>query len=489
MKKEKSFKIKKNIKAEGTEKLEYEIRTMEKDVEELKKKLGIIDSEKLPEPPAPPKPTLKAPKLPEPPKPVPPKLSPIAKRSGRKRKILIPFIIAAIILLIAGGVYYWWNYLRVPGEEPKPLIEKLEPKVPVSFVEVDETLIIEIDEDETLFGKLKEKAEQEREQNTFQRILIKKVSPEKDYFLPFQEIAEILYITIPLSILNSLTEEHTLFFYSQEEGNRLGVIVKVEGDEILKTSLEDWEKTMTGDLKPIFLGQKLGESANEEFQDNIYRDVNIRYLNFPDPSLTIDYTVVENYLIITTSREGMYGVIDRILEENPTAIWKTYRNEEHGFEVKYPDYFGEVAFEVQGGDTGKSFEGSFTENAHLTFSGRSEDFSFGRGAYFADFIRYKEEGAKYFHVFHMVIEEKNEEIEPTIITSDSGVTILKVDENSYVEERDVEGPAINPGRGALGALINLSKGEFPGIAFWLRDKNEISEDIFNQILSTFKFLD
>lgn len=317
MKKEKSFKVKKNIKAEDTEKLRYETRTMEKDIEELKKKSGIIDSKKLPEPPAPPLKTPKLPEAPKPPEALKPskatKLPKVTKPSKkRKRKILVPLITIVIILLVVGGVIYWWNYLRVPKEE-EPKIEKQELEIPVSLIEVDVSGTVEIKEgeDEALFGKLKERAAQEQEQGTFQRILIKNIGLEKDHFLSFQEIAEILYINIPLNILNSLTEEHTLFLYSQKEGNRSGVIIKVRDTQNLADYLKFWEETMETDLALFFLDKKINESIDEEFKDNIYKDIDIRYLNFPDPSLTIDYVVVENYLIITTSREGMYGVIDK----------------------------------------------------------------------------------------------------------------------------------------------------------------------------------
>ena len=69
---------------------------------------------------------------------------------------------------------------------------------------------------------------------------------------------------------------------------------------------------MAEDLRPIFLDHQLEEPATEEFQDNTYKNVNIRYLNFSDPSLTLDYAIVGDYLVITTSRESMYGVIDRL---------------------------------------------------------------------------------------------------------------------------------------------------------------------------------
>lgn len=204
----------------------YKIRTMQEDIKELKKKMGV----KAPAPSAgrPPE------KLPVAPKP----------KKKSKPKIWVPVIIIVLVLLIAGGVYYWWNYMQ--------------PKIPAFLVGADEI-----------------------------------------------EIIEPLEINIPADVSDALGEEYTFFTYR----SRAGFVVKIINQEV---NLGDWEKTMLEDLTPLFLDQELGEPATEKFQDNVYRDVNIRYLNFPDPSLTIDYAVVGDYLVITTSRESMYRVIDKV---------------------------------------------------------------------------------------------------------------------------------------------------------------------------------
>jgi len=39
----------------------------------------------------------------------------------------------------------------------------------------------------------------------------------------------------------------------------------------------------------------------------------IRYKNLPYPTLTLNYTILSNFLVIGTSKELMYSTIDRIL--------------------------------------------------------------------------------------------------------------------------------------------------------------------------------
>jgi hypothetical protein len=69
---------------------------------------------------------------------------------------------------------------------------------------------------------------------------------------------------------------------------------------------------MFDDLKNLFLDEKLQEPSVKSFKNNVYKGVEIRYLNLPNPDLTIDYAVVNNLLILSTSKAAMYEIIDRI---------------------------------------------------------------------------------------------------------------------------------------------------------------------------------
>ena len=112
-------------------------------------------------------------------------------------------------------------------------------------------------------------------------------------------------------------DNYTLFSYSQAAGLRLGLIIKInnQADINLSEILKMWELSIRGDLAPLLLQDQIPTAATDEFQDNLYKGVSIRYINFPTPELSIDYAVVENKLIIATSKESIYTVIDRFEEE------------------------------------------------------------------------------------------------------------------------------------------------------------------------------
>ena len=69
---------------------------------------------------------------------------------------------------------------------------------------------------------------------------------------------------------------------------------------------------MADDLKNLFLFKKPGDPTTKSFKDNRYNNVDIRYINFPGPDVTIDYAISNDLFILSTSKESMYNIIDRL---------------------------------------------------------------------------------------------------------------------------------------------------------------------------------
>jgi len=167
-----------------------------------------------------------------------------------------------------------------------------------------------------------------------------------------------------------------------------------------------------------------------------------------------------------------------------TANWETCENKELGFSFRYPTSYGDFQISINNGEAGKKFTGNFQNNKYFSIGGITADYSAGRSGYFLDFVKYLSEGGKYYHL--MALDTKRL-VEPIKILTADGQKILIVNGNSYVEERNIEGPTINPGSNG-GALINIpSSGEFKGLAVWNSDINNLPQIDFEEILMTFKF--
>jgi len=99
---------------------------------------------------------------------------------------------------------------------------------------------------------------------------------------------------------------------------RMALVVKVSDAETARQAMLDWEVNLPFDIEDLFELPELSGTENLVFQDNAYREVPIKYINFPYPDRTIDYAVItatdgEQYLVIANSRIQMYAIIDLLL--------------------------------------------------------------------------------------------------------------------------------------------------------------------------------
>ncbi|MBL7155172.1 MAG: hypothetical protein ISS88_01535 [Candidatus Portnoybacteria bacterium] len=308
-----------------------------------------IPPEPVPSMPTIPKPTIPRPILPKPvlskkELPLKKEVKPAIKRT--RLKFILISIGTIVVIAGIGGFLYWWNYLRVippvamhyqcqdfqcvsieeEGEDQCLTDENcqpIEPTVPEPLIPADETRTIEltIGQENLLPDDLKLVAVQEQTLNTFKRILAKLVSQTEKKYADLDTLASALGINLPNSILfTAATSDveggnYTLYFYSQLAGNRLVMVIALAEDVDLSQELLIWEANIKTDLKAFFLGLDIETqpTATEGFQDNVFQDIAIRYLNFSSPDLSIDYAIVGNKLVITTSRESMYATIDALL--------------------------------------------------------------------------------------------------------------------------------------------------------------------------------
>lgn len=271
-------------------------------------------------------------------------ISETATEKGVSKKIIWAVVGALLLILVLGGFFYWRNYIRPVPPSPvanhyecqgnqcvsvegegidKCQIDKdCQPTEPVSLkplIPVDGTEVLELSagNQELFLDKLKSAVLKEQATSTFRHILIKLVSQAEIKYADISYLALGLPTRVEQEIATSVStgENYTLFSYSQPTGNRLGMAIKMATtSEAVFNDLRIWEQTLTNDtLKLLLLKDRIPAPSADGFRSNIYRDVAIRYLNFPDPDLSVDYAVIGDKLIIATSRESMFRTIDVLL--------------------------------------------------------------------------------------------------------------------------------------------------------------------------------
>lgn len=159
-------------------------------------------------------------------------------------------------------------------------------------------------------------------QKEFKRIRFLPTQPGE--VLTFPTLLNKLAIKYPVELSSWLKNNSIVFLYGQmekfndsdESGKRWVFIIEIKDANRIIEIMRNWETTMSGNLKDLFIIDPLKE-ASGPFLDNEYKTAKIRYKNFPLPDKTIDYAIVSSltgryYLILTNSRESMYSPIDRI---------------------------------------------------------------------------------------------------------------------------------------------------------------------------------
>lgn len=190
---------------------------------------------------------------------------------------------------------------------------------------------------------------------------------------------------------------------------------------------------------------------------------------------------------------------------DPTADWKTYNVKELNISFKLPEELanlGKWETQILPGETGNNICFKLTDKISFGVSSViaggigicdslrfrvnsiSSDYSAGRGGVFGDIQGYKKIGTNYY---------ANKASEPipselvTEITNMNNLVYLKII-GKNTTEGEWRGPiGGTPGDNQIGALINTKNPQYPGIAVSMDLTNTLTVNLFDQILSTFKF--
>lgn len=117
----------------------------------------------------------------------------------------------------------------------------------------------------------------------------------------------------PQDILDRMTSKYNLVAYTEGESGRLGLILEVNDVQSVKEILLDWEQTIVDELTHLYLDNSLdvNKASSEDFIENVYSGVSIKYINFPSPDSSLEYAIAGNKLIFSTSKNSTFSLIDR----------------------------------------------------------------------------------------------------------------------------------------------------------------------------------
>lgn len=173
--------------------------------------------------------------------------------------------------------------------------------------------------------------------------------------------------------------------------------------------------------------------------------------------------------------------------------WKKYMIKPIKFEFKIPKLLlkqGELRETVDKGQVGQQvIISSIDEFLSFSLGLSTIDYQQGRGGGFLDYQRFEIENRKYYAKF--VGNQKFEIPEDAVneVKNPNGIDILKVRGKSQYNEEWGNRPIVGtPGEGYFGALINVNNPNYSGVVIQMKFDKNLTEQVFDQVLSTFKFL-
>jgi len=228
------------------------------------------------------------------------------------------------------------NYIcgqdKICATKPQP------PAIPPPLFSVEDTRVLSISLSEELRSILLQTTQEWLDTDQFRRIVIKKTPENK--ILGLKDFFEAMLIRVPEELYQKLENDFTLFLYSQSEGNRLGLAVRITNLEELNNLLKSRESTMESDFQTFFeLMGKTGPAIVPYFRNanNVrgYVGPNFRFQTLTRQDLGICYLISSNYFVFTSSWKSTEKVINRIaISAKPVELTTDLKIGDRGTEVE-----------------------------------------------------------------------------------------------------------------------------------------------------------
>ena len=135
-----------------------------------------------------------------------------------------------------------------------------------------------------------------------------------------------------------LDQEFAIFFtpHPKTSKQNLSMIFRIKDINQAKEKMRELEEKLLLILPELLKS----EAASVTFNDNRFQEVDIRYINFPEPALSFDYAFIDDKLIISNSRESTYFLIESIKNpESGLEFSENFKEASQALGLEKFDYF------------------------------------------------------------------------------------------------------------------------------------------------------
>ena len=280
-------------------------------------------------------PTLKVPPRVIPPREVPkilpnhlPKIVPVWVRLG--------IIAVAVFLLTFLGLYVYWKiFIQEKPEAKSQLPTTQQPKTPTLPVNQQPavtpplkffnklpnkavTIELAIKDTANLGHALQSEAAILEERESVKQIFIS----YRGKPVELAEFLNLMQIFVPQDFLANYENQYAFFYFSQKEGARAGLVLKAKNSQLAQTQLDQWEKTtMPSDILPLFPTSLRSIKTPILFKSYSLAGQPVRYVNVPILFSSLNYSIYNNLLIITSSSRAMFKVMNDLTGQSTSRAY------------------------------------------------------------------------------------------------------------------------------------------------------------------------
>lgn len=228
----------------------------------------------------------------------------------QSRGFKLSLIGVLVVVLLAGGAFGYFKYFAPSYNDNGGIDTSINnnnndqtPVIPQSLITVATTIEISLPSQGNAVDFVKDKVGSFiLEKGSYHRILIY----DAGTLLSLDAFLDKFNLSINQEVKSLLTSNYTFFVYVQESGLRYGLALK--SNDYVSITMTGWESEMFQDLAALYLNSS-PQFVKNPFNDNRDYSSVIRYLNLPDTETTLDYTLSNDLLLITTSKESMIGLV------------------------------------------------------------------------------------------------------------------------------------------------------------------------------------
>lgn len=239
------------------------------------------------------------------------------------------FILGGIILILCS--YFVTSYVIQKNKETtSPLTKTSDTNIKQAISYDSQSFVdtTQIENSDDFINLIKPEINKIGKPDSISSIFLTNVIAGKNKILPLENFSSLMNLTIPSSLLRSLSDSYMVGVYTKQvlasgEKPSLFLMFDVKDYNIVYAGMLEWEKSIVDDLSNLFEINKsnIEDGFKTQFKDIVINNKDARVLYDKNGNDILYYIFIDkNNLVITNKQETINKIITRLLLEKTKPL-------------------------------------------------------------------------------------------------------------------------------------------------------------------------